>query len=71
MIATVENSMACESIAEKLSEVSGIAESLDNLLRDMQEDLDLIDSDITGSPLLGNESERKSSSANNSDVRIV
>lgn len=70
ILATAENTMACESIAEKLSEVSSIAESLDNLLRDTQEGLDLFENDITGSPILPSDSERKSSSANNSDVCV-
>lgn len=43
------NSIGCEAITNKLTEVSRIAESLDHVLRDTQHGLELIDSNSSSS----------------------
>lgn len=53
------NSIGCEAITNKLTEVSRIAESLDHVLRDTQHGLELIDTNSSSS-----EKKMESSSTN-------
>lgn len=68
---TVDNTIACEAIAEKLMEISKTAESLDNILSAIQEDVDVLETSDAISPTLFVPSGSKSSSANNSDVSVI
>ncbi|CRL08293.1 CLUMA_CG021374, isoform B [Clunio marinus] len=65
-----DNSIAADSISAKLIEVSRVAESLDNVLHEMQDDLNIFESTMSGTSSTTTPSttvERKISSANNSD----
>lgn len=65
-----DNSIATDSISAKLIEVSRVAESLDVVIHETQDALNLFDSSL---PIATTSSavpiDRKSSSANTSDVR--
>lgn len=70
-----DNSIASDSISAKLIEVSRVAESLDTVLHETQDGLNIFEStmNVSTAPSTssGGASERKLSSANNSDVRRV
>lgn len=64
IIATpADNSMACEAISAKLIEVSHVAESLDGILHDTQDGLNIFESSVAAASSV----DRKAT--NNSDVR--
>lgn len=64
-----DNSIASDSISAKLIEVSRVAESLDTILHETQDGLNAFESTIATST--SSSRERKLSSANNSDVRLL
>lgn len=69
-----DNSVASDSIAAKLIEVSRVAESLDTVLHDTYDGLNLFDCTLNvasaATSTTSSAVERKAASANNSDVRI-
>ena len=68
-IANAENTIACDAISEKLIEVSRVAESLDGILHDTQDGLDIFECTIpVATTSTTTAAERKASYANNSDV---
>lgn len=70
LLTKFDNTIACEAIVEKLSDVSRVAESLDNVLRGTQTSLDAVDSNNNTSACASGSPVRKISSNNNSDVNI-
>lgn len=69
-----DNSIASDSISAKLIEVSRVAESLDTVLHETQDGMNIFESTMNTSLNASSSStstgpERKISSANNSDVR--
>lgn len=71
-IANAENTIACDAISEKLIEVSRVAESLDGILHDTQDGLDIFECTIPAAATTisstSTAADRKASYANNSDV---
>ena len=69
-IANAENTIACDAISEKLIEVSRVAESLDGILHDTQDGLDIFECTLPVSTTsTTTAADRKASYAsNNSDV---
>lgn len=69
VVTTADNSIACESISEKLLEVTRIAERLDRAIKETQDDLELhfTDSTDTDGESAGH---HRRSGANSSDVSI-
>lgn len=72
------NAIACDAIAAKLTEVTKIAESLDSILRELQETLDEARADNEPSPLcrplvnnVGTAAVNNNSNNNNNDVSIA
>lgn len=64
-----DNSIATDSISAKLIEVSRVAESLDVVLHETQDVLNLFDTSLPNACSSSNATiDRKSSSANTSDV---
>lgn len=63
-----DNSIASDSITAKLIEVSRVAESLDTVLHETQDGLNVFESAMVST---SSTAERKLSSANNSDVRQI
>lgn len=68
-----DNSIASDSISAKLIEVSRVAESLDTVLHETQDGMNIFESTMNvampSSSSTSTAPERKMSSANNSDVR--
>lgn len=68
---TADNSIACESISEKLLEVTRIAERLDRAIKETQDDLELHFTDSTdtdGDSRVESTGHRRGGGANSSDV---
>lgn len=66
-----DNSIATDSISAKLIEVSRVAESLDVILHETQDVLNLFDTSVPNASSSSNATiDRKSSSANTSDVSV-
>lgn len=69
-----DNSIASDSISAKLIEVSRVAESLDTVLHDTHDGLNILDCTLnvasTATSTASSSAERKAASANNSDVSL-
>lgn len=65
-----DNTIASDAISAKLIEVSHVAESLDAILHETQDGLNIFESTMNiGASSSSTVTDRKASSANNSDVR--
>lgn len=65
-----DNTIASDAISAKLIEVSHVAESLDAILHETQDGLNIFESTMNiGASTSSTGNDRKASSANNSDVR--
>lgn len=72
-IANAENTIACDAISEKLIEVSRVAESLDGILHETQDGLDIFECTlpVATTSTTTTAADRKASYANNSDVSFL
>lgn len=66
-----DNSIASDAISAKLIEVSHVAESLDAILHETQDGLNIFESTMNVGASTSSTIDRKASSANNSDVRQI